>query len=92
MIVRVMGEGQFEVDDGHLDALNELDRGLVDALEAGDEEAFRSALHDLVRAVSESGRRMPDDFLGPSDYVLPATDASLEEVRALLGEEGLLPG
>ena len=37
MIVRISGEGQFEVPDGHLDELNRLDEGLTKAVDSGDE-------------------------------------------------------
>jgi hypothetical protein len=42
--------------------------------------------------VREVGERVPDDYLGSSELVLPNADATIEEVRALLGEEGLIPG
>jgi hypothetical protein len=42
-----------------------------------------------VRSV---GRQLPDDEIVPSDLVLPSADASLAEVRELLGDEGLIPG
>jgi hypothetical protein len=35
---------------------------------------------------------LPDDEIVPSDLVLPASDASLDEVRELLGDDGLIPG
>lgn len=92
MIVRIMGEGQFEVADDQMDALNDLDQKLVEAIEQGDEGAFAAALGDLLAAVRGSATPVPDDYLGPSEYVLPAPDATLEEVRGLLSEEGLLPG
>ena len=37
MIVRILGEGQLEVADDQLDALNELDSAVESAVEAGDE-------------------------------------------------------
>lgn len=94
MIVRVMGEGQFEVDDTHADLLNGLDSGLERAVESGDESAFRSALADLLAQVRAVGERLPDDSLEPSDALLPAEDSTLDEVRELLSEssEGLIPG
>jgi len=42
--------------------------------------------------VRQAGTRVSDDYLGPSDLVLPDPDSTLEEVRALLGDEGLIPG
>ena len=94
MIVRVMGEGQYQVDDAHADLLNSLDSGLERAVESGDESAFRSALGDLLVQVRAVGERLPDDSLEPSDALLPAEDSTLDEVRDLLSEssEGLIPG
>ncbi|MBA2532874.1 MAG: hypothetical protein H0V23_12350 [Nocardioidaceae bacterium] len=91
MIVRILGEGQLDVDDSELDALNTLDRAVESAIEAGNEEQFRSALDALLGAVRQKGRRVADDALTDSDLILPPADASLEEVRALLGDEGLIP-
>lgn len=92
MIVRILGEGQFEVPDDALDALNRADDALVATIEAGDEDAFRRCLTDLHAVVQQQGTRLPDDYLGPSDLALPADDATLAEVRDLLGDEGLVPG
>jgi hypothetical protein len=94
MIVRILGEGQFSVDDAHGDLLNGLDSGLERSVEAGDEDAFRAGLADLLAQVRSVGERLPDDSLEPSDAVLPGEDSSLEDVRALLAgsTEGLIPG
>ena len=92
MILRILEEGQYEVPDEALDALNTLDDALVAAIEAGEREGFERSLVELLERVRESGSRVPDDYLGPSDLVLPPADASLEEVRAMLSEEGLIPG
>ncbi|MEA2179290.1 MAG: hypothetical protein QOG77_2587, partial [Solirubrobacteraceae bacterium] len=37
MIVRIMGEGQYRIDDSDRDNLNELDNAAVAAAEGGDE-------------------------------------------------------
>lgn len=94
MIIRVLGEGQYTVDDAHADLLNSLDSGLERAVESGDESAFRAALADLLTQVRTLGQPLPDDSLEPSDALLPAEDSSLEDVRALLADtsEGLIPG
>jgi len=94
MIMRVMGEGQFQVGEDHLNRLNKLDDELLTALEAGDEEQFRAALGKLLGAVKEWGTPLPDDSLEPSDLILPSVDATIEEVSALLRDEGdgLIPG
>jgi hypothetical protein len=92
VIVRILGEGQWRLDDGHADALNELDGQVEQAVESGDEQAFRSALVELLATVRQSGSQVGIDELVDSDSVLPPADASLAEVRRLLGDEGLIPG
>ena len=92
MILRILGEGQLEVSDDALDQLNELDEALISAVEQGDEALFASALADLQAKVREVGRPVSEDHLGPSELILPGADATLEEVRALLSDEGLIPG
>lgn len=94
MIIRILGEGQYLLDDSHSDLLNGLDSGLERAVDSGDEEAFRAKLADLLAQVRTMGERTADDFLDPSDAVLPDESTTLEEVRALLADnyDGLIPG
>jgi hypothetical protein len=92
VIVRILGEGQYDVADGHIDALNRLDAELESAVENGDEETYRSTLDELLTAIRVAGSQLPDDSLQESQLVLPPADATLEEVREMLGDEGLIPG
>jgi hypothetical protein len=92
VIVRILGEGQLRVDDAHLAELNALDDALIDAVDAGDEPRFASALARLVDRFRALGTPVPAEHLGGSDVVLPEPGTSLPEVRALLGDEGLVPG
>ncbi|MDA8368517.1 MAG: hypothetical protein M0026_01430 [Nocardiopsaceae bacterium] len=91
MIVRIMGEGQLDLSEADLDLLNDFDRTLEEALESGSEDTFRQALHDLLEKVREDGKPLPPESLEPSQFILPHADASMEEVRAMLGDEGLIP-
>lgn len=91
MIVRVMGEGQVQVADGDLTTLNALDAALEKAIESGDEQQFRGALHILLEKVRAVGTALPADDLEPSELILPPADATMDEVRAMLGDEGLIP-
>lgn len=92
MIVRIMGEGQWNIGDEQVAGLNELDAKLESALESGHEEGFRAALAELLAAVRGAGAPVPPDELVDSDLMLPPPDASVEEVRELLGDDGLIPG
>ncbi len=92
MIVRILGEGQFELDESHLDELNELDDQVAAAVTAEDEEAFEGELSRLLDRVRALGRPVPAEHLGASDLILPGPGSTIPEVAALLGEEGLIPG
>jgi hypothetical protein len=92
MIVRILGEGQRELPADALPELNALDVALESACQAGERDDFAAALTALLNRVREVGTVVPDDYLGPSDLVLPSADASLAEVRELLSSEGLIPG
>ncbi|MFD4654281.1 hypothetical protein ACFWP2_01500 [Kitasatospora sp. NPDC058444] len=94
MIMRVMGEGQYEVGEDHLNLLNELDAELVTAVESGDETLFRQAYGKLIDAVKQYGTPVPLDSLEPSELILPSADATIDEVRELLMAEGegVIPG
>ncbi|MFG2812080.1 MULTISPECIES: hypothetical protein [Streptomyces] len=92
MIVRIMGEGQVRLDDSRFPELNKLDDELLAEVEGGDEEGFRRTLHALLEAVRKLGTPLPDDSLEPSELILPAPDATVEEVREMLSDDGLIPG
>ena len=92
MIVRILGDGQYQLPDGVLDDLNQLDAALEDAVNGDDEVGFRGALAGLLAAVRDKGSRLPDDELAPSDAILPGDDATPDEVRELLTDEGMIPG
>ena len=91
MIIRILGEGQWEVSEDVLEAMNALDASVENAVQAGDEATFSASLTALLDAVRQQGTRLEDDSLEDSDLILPPSDATLEEVRALLTDEGLVP-
>jgi hypothetical protein len=92
MIVRILGEGQYDLDDHALDALNGLDTQIESAIESGDEAMFRTALEGLLAGVRANGTHHDVDSLDESDLILPPPDATIDEVRELLGDDGLIPG
>ncbi|WP_416978620.1 PspA-associated protein PspAA [Streptomyces sp. T028] len=92
MIVRIMGEGQWKLADSHFAELNKLDDELLAEMEGGDDTGFHRTLDALLTAVRRLGEPLPDDALEPSELILPAPDASLEEVREMLSDDGLIPG
>ena len=89
MIVRIMGEGQYRLPEESLQRINELDDALEAAL--GDAEAFPPALAALLDSVRGAGHPLDADELLASDVVLPAAEATPDEVREMLTDEGLIP-
>lgn len=93
MIVRVLGAGQFRLDDTALTEVNKADDAVEAALESGNQEQLTAALHALGETVQREGKALPDDSLEDSDLILPDPESTVDEVRALLAEsdEGLVP-
>ncbi|TMK45886.1 MAG: hypothetical protein E6G66_12325 [Actinobacteria bacterium] len=90
MIVRVLGDGQYELDDVEADEFTSLDDALGRHVEEGDEEAYRRDLASLLDYVHRNGTAVSDDEFRPSDQVLPDPTSSLAEVQALLEDEPAL--
>jgi hypothetical protein len=91
MIVRLMNEGQYRIDESVRERLNEIDERALEALEANDEDELDMLLQRMWDLVQTEGERVPDDELLPSDLLIPPTDLTLEETRKLFSDDGLIP-
>jgi hypothetical protein len=92
MIVRIMGEGQLSVDPAAAEELNSLDSQVSAALDQDDQAAFTTAFCALLARIRELGEPLAADSLEPSDLILPAEDATMDDIRKLLADDGLIPG
>jgi hypothetical protein len=92
MIVRIMGEGQVAVDSSAAEELNTLDTQVSAALDRDDQAAFTTAFCALLARIRELGQPLAADTLEPSDLILPAEDATMDDIRKLLADDGLIPG
>jgi hypothetical protein len=91
VIARLMGEGQYRIDEDLRAQLNELDERAAAAVDAQDEGALDDVLDEMWQLVQELGERLPDDDLSTSDLIIPPSDLTLDETRQLFTEEGLVP-
>jgi hypothetical protein len=91
VIVRLMGEGQWRVDDGLRERLNELDDRALEALERDDEADLDGYLEQMAELVRSEGKELPAEDLSPSDVIIPPSDLTLEETRELFEDGGLIP-
>ncbi len=91
MIVRIFSDGQYRIPEDAQPRLHELDVQTVTAIDAGDEDAFKSSYGALIELIHSAGERLADDDLEPSDLMLPPSDITLEEAREEFTGEGLIP-
>jgi PspA-Associated protein len=91
MIVRISGEGQYELSDDDATQLNELENAVISKVEAGREDGFGDAYRGLFDYVRTHGRRMEDDELESSEVILPPADLTFEEAGREFTGEGLIP-
>ncbi|MCE8428058.1 MAG: hypothetical protein J5U19_06710 [Candidatus Methanoperedens sp.] len=91
MIVRLMGEGQFELDKKNLDEVNKIDNDIVKIVGRGDEKAFKMQYKKLVEIVQKKGKPIAQEVLKPSDIIIPPADLTFEEAKQIFKGEGLIP-
>jgi PspAA-like protein len=91
VIVRLMGEGQYRVDDSILEELHELDERATAAADAEDEDTLDHALEQMFELVKSKGTPLGDDEVFPSDALVPPSDLTLEETKELMSDEGFIP-
>lgn len=91
MIVRISGEGQYELDDSHHTRLDDLDDAVVAAVEGGDEDRFHELFEELLAFVRSEGTELGDDDLHSSDVILPPADLTFVEAGDEFTGEGLVP-
>jgi hypothetical protein len=92
VIVRIATEGQYEVDDGLAEKLNELDNAAVEAIVAGNEDTFRDVFGQMIELVRANGTAVDDDDIETSDVIIPPSDLSFEEAAEEFSGDGLIPG
>lgn len=90
MIVRILGEGQFEVEGSLADRLNAIDNKIVEHVNKGNQKEFKKDLARLISAIKEKGEPIDPVDIVPSDIIVPPEDLTLEEARKVFRGEGLI--
>jgi hypothetical protein len=91
MIVRISGEDQYRLDESLHNQINQLDATVVQAVEAGEEAAFKQAFPALLDFVRSNGAVVGDEEIETSDLILPPDDITLAEAGKEFTGEGLIP-
>lgn len=94
-IVRILGYGQFVVDDKTLNQINKIDNGIVKLLENEENDnsvrpEFKRQIELLDNMVKEKGVIVDSKEIVQSDIVLPGKDITLEEARKVFKGEGII--
>jgi hypothetical protein len=92
-IVRIMGEGQFVVDNKTLKKLNDIDNSLVQLVsnDRSDDTEFKKRLVELVNIVEQNGKQLDSKQIIQSDIILPSADLSIDEAKKLFKSDGVIP-
>jgi len=92
MIIRILGIGQFKLDDRHLDSLNKIDNQIVEHVSKGREKEFRKDLAKIISMIQEKGKAIDPAEIISSDIIVPPADMTLEEAKQVFSGEGLIKG
>ncbi len=84
MIVRILGEGQYEVPDSELGHLESLDAKLSSAIDANDGEAYTQVLDELLQKIRTSGSPVDAGTIVSSELTIPHEGVTLDEMKRLL--------
>jgi Zn-dependent protease with chaperone function len=92
MIIRIFGEGQYELPERAVTRLHELDADTESAVTTGDNNRFHDAYDRLVEHIRTNGTPLNADDLRPSDLLLPPADTTITEAARELEALELIPG
>ncbi len=94
MIVRVLGVGQFRLDDSDIAVVERADDAVEAAIAARDAAGFSAAISDLIDTIESVGEAVPDEEFVVSDVIVPDRDITLEEAARIDdgSGQGLIPG
>ena len=92
-IVRIMGQGQFMIDNKILKKLNQIDNSIVQlvSIERTDNTEFKKRLTELTDIVEKNSKQLDPKEIVQSDIILPSTDLSIDEAKRLFQGEGVVP-
>lgn len=89
MIIRIMGEGQYNVKSSLFDTLNRIDNTIVEYVQKGDEKGYRKNLEKLIGTIKSKGVALDDKELLESDIIVPPADMTLKEARDVFSGTGI---
>jgi len=90
MIVRLMGEGQYELDKKYVDEVNKIDNNIVKIVQKGDELVFKSNSRNFQNMFGKMEKDI-DEVIKPSEIIIPPYDLTLDEAKRIFGRRWPFP-
>lgn len=90
MIIRILSEGQFRLDDKYIEDLNKIDNRIVDHVKKGDQAAFRKDLDRLISTAKDLSEPLGPVDIVQSDLIFPPGDLSFEEAKRIFSGDGII--
>jgi hypothetical protein len=90
MIIRILGEGQYDVAVSLEKELNAIDNRIVDHVSKGMESEYSRELTRMISLVKGNGKALDPGIIVSSDLILPPADLTLDEARKVFKGEGLI--
>ena len=90
MIVRIMGQGQYNVDAELMQKLNVIDNRIVAHVSRGDEKALRKDLALLISVIKQRGQPLDKTSILSSEVIVPPEDLTLKEATKIFSGQGLI--
>ena len=93
-IVRIMGLGQYKVNEEIVKNINDIDNAIVQILQnadKSDDQEFKTKIGNLVQIITSKGQRLDDKEIVESDIIVPDSDISIDEAKKVFKGEGIIP-
>ncbi len=92
MIIRVIGQGQYQVKSSLFDDLNKIDNQIVEYVQKGNEKAYKKSLAELIGRIVKEGETLDHKEIIESDIIVPPADMTLDEARQVFKGTGIFQG
>lgn len=92
MIIRILGEGQYRLDDSLVERINKIDNQIVGHVSRGEKAEYSRDLANLISTIKELAKPVDPVAILPSDIIIPPSDLSFEEAKKVFCDEGLIKG
>jgi hypothetical protein len=93
-IVRIMGQGQYKVNEEIVKNINDIDNAIVQILQnadKSDDQEFKTKIGHLVQIITSKGQRLDDKEIVESDIIVPDSDISIDEAKKVFKGDGIIP-